>query len=214
MDKSNLAILIPAYNESTTIKKVILGAIEFGDVIVVDDGSTDGTREIASSCGAIVLSNSINLGYDGALAFGAKYIADNHYSFFITMDADGQHPTAFIAKFIALFENGHCLVVGNRNKFQRIAEFVFAKAINTKTNIKDPLCGMKGYSADLLREKGSFDTYGSVGTELMFYALAAKVKVANVCIPVADRIDAPRFSTLFRANIRIFRALILGVTKY
>lgn len=70
MDRSLLAVVIPAHNEERTVGEVVRGAIGYGTVIVVDDGSTDRTAELARAAGATVLSNSANLGYDGSIAVG------------------------------------------------------------------------------------------------------------------------------------------------
>ena len=88
----NLAI-IPALNESATIGKVIeaiLSEVEC-DILVVDDGSTDETANIASSYGAHVLSHPINLGVGSAIRSALNYSMKNNYKATVQVDADGQH---------------------------------------------------------------------------------------------------------------------------
>ena len=91
MKQAPLAVVIPAYNEAETIAAVVVGARQFGDVIVVDDGSRDGTADLARGAGAIVVSLGGNTGYEGALGAGVQHAIDERYEFALTMDADGQH---------------------------------------------------------------------------------------------------------------------------
>ena len=91
MDRSRVAIVIPAFNEEKTISKVVRAANKFGKSIVVNDGSKDNTGEIAKRSGAIVFMHKINLGYDAALNTGFKKAAKLKFDYIITLDADGQH---------------------------------------------------------------------------------------------------------------------------
>lgn len=92
-----LAILIPAYNEAAAIEKVIetlptkITGINAIDCIVVNDGSTDKTAEIAKTAGATVVSHIFNRGLGAALGTGFEYIRNKDYDCLITIDADGQH---------------------------------------------------------------------------------------------------------------------------
>ena len=70
MDKYQIAIVIPAFNEEATIFNVVQSVKKYGAVIVVDDASTDETKKIAKNAGAIVVSHQKNKGYDGALNSG------------------------------------------------------------------------------------------------------------------------------------------------
>ena len=68
-----LLIIIPALNEEKTIKKIIQKAKIFGDVLVVNDGSIDKTKNIAKKNGVSVISHNINLGYDQAINSGLEF---------------------------------------------------------------------------------------------------------------------------------------------
>jgi polyprenyl-phospho-N-acetylgalactosaminyl synthase len=86
-------VLVPAYNESATISIVVHDLRrQFGRVLCVDDGSTDGTAELARAAGAVVVRHPVNLGQGAALQTGFDYLlrftAVRHC---VTFDADGQH---------------------------------------------------------------------------------------------------------------------------
>ncbi len=96
-------IVMPAFNEAATIGEVISSIREANgsfDVIVVDDGSTDGTAVSARDAGARVLRLPFNLGIGGAVQAGFKYALDNGYEQLIQVDADGQHEPGEVCKLL------------------------------------------------------------------------------------------------------------------
>jgi len=96
LNSSRVAIVIPAFNESKMIASVVTGLSAYGVPIVVNDGSTDNTEQLARDAGAIVVSHTLNSGYDKAIASGlARAIAEG-FDFAITADGDGQHQPTYI----------------------------------------------------------------------------------------------------------------------
>lgn len=207
MERPRVAIIIPAYNESATIADVVKAAKSHGDVIVVDDSSSDETPSLAAAAGAIVVRHEVNRGYDGALNSGFSEAAGLKYDFLITLDADGQHDPALIEKYVDLSARGIPLVLGVRDSKARFAERVFGLYTRLRYGISDPLCGMKGYDRRVFESVGHFDSYGSIGTELMLRAVSKGFTFQQVPFHVRERADKPRFGRLFRANIRILEAM-------
>ena len=95
-----VCIIIPAFNEELSIGEVIFQSKKYGDIIVVDDGSTDKTVEVSKKYGAIVIYSKINMGYDKTVLKGINYALDKDYNYILIIDADGQHPSKSIPKFI------------------------------------------------------------------------------------------------------------------
>jgi glycosyltransferase involved in cell wall biosynthesis len=92
VDRSNVWIVIPAYNEGTVIGQVVRGAETLGHrILVVNDGSTDNTAQQAYEAGATVITHPINLGQGAALATGLEYAVLQQADYIATFDADGQH---------------------------------------------------------------------------------------------------------------------------
>ncbi len=92
---SKKVIVIPAYNEETTVADVVRQAALVADqVVVVDDGSRDRTCEVARGAGAVVLQHAVNRGLGGALGTGIAAALALGADFVVTMDADGQHRAA------------------------------------------------------------------------------------------------------------------------
>jgi glycosyltransferase involved in cell wall biosynthesis len=208
-----LAAVIPALNESGSIAEVVASVHAFADVVVVDDGSTDSTGKLARVAGAHVVTHAHNRGYDHALESGLMWAAEQGYKYAVTLDADGQHNTATISLFARELEAGADIVVGVRDCTQRWAEKLFALIATALWNIRDPLCGMKGYRLDLLRCAGRFDTYISVGTEFCIRAARSGCVIRQVPVPTKQRNGAPRFGSGLRANIHIVRAIWLGIVR-
>lgn len=213
MDRA-LAIVIPALNEAATIGRVVAALAGSGRVIVVDDGSSDATATIAAESGAEVVSHAANRGYDAALGSGFARAAELGSEYVITLDADGQHPGEMIAAFRRELEGGADLVLGVRDRLPRFSERLFARLTRLFFGIRDPLCGMKGYRTALYAALGHFDSYGSVGTELMLFAARSGARIVQLPLETRDRADAPRFDRTIRANIRILRAAVAGLARY
>ncbi|NLI14854.1 MAG: glycosyltransferase family 2 protein, partial [candidate division Zixibacteria bacterium] len=92
-----LLAIIPAFQAVSYIRGVIDSAKDrVSDILVVDDGSTDGTGEIAKSAGAIVVRHDSNRGKGAALKTGFAYAIEHDYEAVVTLDADGQHDPKYI----------------------------------------------------------------------------------------------------------------------
>ncbi|MDO8599088.1 MAG: glycosyltransferase family 2 protein, partial [bacterium] len=109
-------VVIPAYNEETTVAGVVRGVREFiPDVIAVDDGSTDATGERSRSSGADVVTHCVNRGLGAALGTGIAAALAAGADTIVTLDADGQHNPSDIAAVIAPIQAGFAdLVIGVR----------------------------------------------------------------------------------------------------
>jgi glycosyltransferase involved in cell wall biosynthesis len=214
MDRSRIGIIIPALNESATIAQVVKSAASRGIPIVVDDGSTDTTGDLAAAAGARVVCHESCRGYDQALNSGFARASALGCEYLITMDADGQHDPGVLSAFIRELDAGADAVIGIRDKRQRIAEHIFAWISKIKWTIRDPLCGMKAYRIGVYRELGHFDSYGSIGTELALFAARRGKRIAQVAVKTRDRVDQPRFGRRYQANKRIMRALWVSLSKY
>ena len=107
--------LIPAYNEARFIADVVNGALKHLPVVVVDDGSSDGTGGAAALAGAKVISHGRNQGKGKALLTGFDYAIRRGVDAAITLDADGQHDPDEIPLFIEAFRAGQGdIIIGQR----------------------------------------------------------------------------------------------------
>ena len=198
--------VIPAHNEAATIESVVRGCLAHAPVIVVDDGSSDNTGDLARAAGALVTRNDLGLGYDGAIERGFLRAAEEGFEAVVTLDADGQHDPALLPLFLEKLAAVD-LVIGIRPAPARLAERLFGLYTNRRHGVRDILCGMKGYRMELYQAHGCFDSTRSIGTELALWALRAGRSFAVLDVPVRPRLDRPRFGNRLRANWAILKAL-------
>jgi glycosyltransferase involved in cell wall biosynthesis len=115
---SDTVVFIPAWNEEESLPAVLEDLrreLPQADVLVVDDGSTDRTAEVALAHGAEVLSLGGNRGLPIGIASGYRWALDRGYAYCGRVDADGQHPAAELARLVARVREGDCdVAVGSR----------------------------------------------------------------------------------------------------
>lgn len=153
MDK--ILIIVPAYNEQAVIAstvdklEVFTSSNQAFDYLVIDDGSSDDTRQILKQTGANFVSHPINLGIGEPYKTGIKYGLENGYSKFINFDADGQHRLDNLDVLLAESEADY--VIGSRfvdckkpRTSRMIGSRLLSAAIKLKTGryIADPTSGL------------------------------------------------------------------------
>ncbi len=124
--------LIPAYNEARYIADVVKAALQYVPVVVVDDGSSDGTGATAALAGAKVIVHNTNQGKGKALNTGFEYAVARRVDAAITLDADGQHDPTEIPTFIAAFRAGQGdVIIGQRTFAQMPGKSRFGNTVGT-----------------------------------------------------------------------------------
>jgi len=146
--------LIPALNEADAIASVIRGVRHHvGMVLVIDDGSDDGTAEIAETAGAVCLRQPQHQGKGTALRAGLAHIANLEFSHVLFIDGDGQHLPEDIPSLIRIArETGADLVIGTRtfDRERMPAERYFSNRVGSRITswlvgceIRDSQCGFR-----------------------------------------------------------------------
>jgi len=118
LQKHNLCVIIPTYNNASTIEAVILGVLKYtNDIIVVDDGSTDYTSTVLQKFKAIdIIKYEKNIGKGWAIRMGFEKALSQGFDYAITIDSDAQHFPDDIPFFInELEKNPDSLIIGSRN---------------------------------------------------------------------------------------------------
>ena len=116
MANTKVLTLIPAWNEVDFIAPIVSATVSRYPLLVVDDGSTDATAQVAEDLGANVIGHSENKGKGLALQTGFNWAIENGFDAVITLDADGQHDPDEIQNFIEAYERcGADLIIGKRD---------------------------------------------------------------------------------------------------
>ncbi len=179
--EKQLLIIIPVYNEEESIGKLIEELKrehidDIGDILVINDGSTDNTKDIVKHHNIDILNKPINMGYGSTLQLGYKYASRNAYKYIIQMDGDGQHDVSNINIIYDLLKKKDCesercpdIVIGSRflgekNEMHvswlKMSAILFFKQIIklfTNKDITDPTSGLQGLNKD------AFDFYAIYG---------------------------------------------------
>lgn len=166
-------IVIPAYNEEAVIGEVISGIKRTEpemDILVVNDGSSDRTSEIAKSFDVKVIDIPYNIGYGGAIQTGFRFAVDYGYDYVITMDGDGQHDPESIRSLVEAIEMEKAdVVLGSRflggnyrmGLARRWGSWVFSWIANLYTGVKitDPTSGFLIYNRRAFTYLSKGDNY-------------------------------------------------------
>lgn len=194
-------VVIPAFNEAATVRDVALRARrQCPHVIVVDDGSTDGTSGVLAGLAVIVLRNEKNLGKAGSLCRGFERALAEGATGIITLDADGQHAPEEIPLFLASSQDDpKAFLLGARRRDQRktsfwrysanrVADFWIGLAAGV--SIDDSQSGFRLYPAALLRamdvphERSRSFVFES---EILIEAARRAMVIRNISITVIPR---------------------------
>ena len=210
MGRSRLAIVVPTRNEEKTIKKVIISLKKYGDILVVDDSSTDKTSSIIQNLQIKFIKNKIRLGYEGTVLKGIKYLLKKNYKYIATFDADGEHDPKFLLniKKIKNFD----LLIGKRKKFNRFSEYFFLFFVRLFFNVNDPLSGLRIYNTNILKKiklinENDFNTY------LIFKIKNQNGRIIHKPLNVKKRKDNSRLGNDLKVNLNIFISLFKVVLK-
>lgn len=118
MPERDTVVFIPAWNEERSLPAVLdelHAGLPGSDVLVIDDGSTDGTAAVAAERGAIVVSFGENRGLRTGIAAGYREAHERGYTYCGRVDADGQHPVAELRRLLEVVRSGACdVAVGSR----------------------------------------------------------------------------------------------------
>ncbi len=209
----SLVVLIPALNEVLTIGRIVrdVKAAVNGDVVVIDDASTDGTAEAARAAGAVVLPHTLRSGAWGAMRTGFRYAAAHGYEIAVTMDADGQHPADSVLSVVAPVESNQAdVVIGSclhRGSPARKFAWAFFRKL-AMLEIKDLTSGFRAYNRDAICALISADTglldYQDIGVLLCLQKRG--LKISETPVKMCPRISG--HSRVFSSWFAVFQYLV------
>jgi glycosyltransferase involved in cell wall biosynthesis len=193
-----VCIVVPSYQARRTLADVLEGLVATlpvtrEDVLVVDDGSTDGTAGVARDHGVRLASHTRNRGKGAALRTGLAEAAQLRYHAALTVDADGQHPPAAALRVLEASSDPNDLVLGIRdlaragaprpnqlsNRFSNLVLSGFARKW-----ISDTQCGLRRYPIAPVLSLGCRAGGYAFEAEVLLRAVAANVRIHEVPVDV------------------------------
>jgi glycosyltransferase involved in cell wall biosynthesis len=209
--------LIPCLNEEAAIGPVVVGVHQYIDrILVVDDGSSDGTARTARANGAEVLQHPVPMGKGGALADGFRRARDEGFAWALTLDGDGQHAPGDIPKFFrAAEESQAALIVGNRmssaQSMPAVRRWVnqwMSRRLSRLAGreLPDSQCGFRLVRLDAWNRLNLHTRHFEIESEMLMGFIKAGHEVVFVPVEVIYKSEQSKIHPL-RDTIRWFRWL-------
>ena len=211
---------MPAYNEERSIASMVVGAKNYVDqVVVVDDGSTDRTAEIAESAGAYVVRHDRNGGYGAALRTIFETARDLGADKMVIIDSDGQHDPEEIPKLLQPLSSGADLVIGSRfynGHGQNIPAYRKAgmKVLDIATDVvggikvTDSQSGFRAYSRRAIDCLRIDDDGMSASSEILLQAKDNRLKVDEVEIHCSYNVERASTENPVSHGVRVLVSLL------
>jgi glycosyltransferase involved in cell wall biosynthesis len=215
--------IVPALNESATIATVVAGLRDLDldpDVLVIDDGSVDGTARAAAAAGARVTRLPFNLGIGGAVQAGYIYAQRHGYEIAVQVDGDGQHLPAEVARLVDVVARGDAdLVIGSRFLddggyrppfARRLGIRIFGRVLSTatQTRLSDTTSGFRAASP---RAIGLFARHYPADypeVESILIASRAGLRVREVPVRMSPRLGGRSSITPLRSGYYVIKVLL------
>lgn len=190
-----IALVIPTYNNRSTLRRIVEQSLQTGlDVLVVNDGSTDGSMETIAGLPIARRELMPNRGKGVAIRAAAEWADQNRYTHLITLDADGQHEPAEALRFIEkIKQNPHSIVIGKRNfegtatpgssQFGRKFSNFWVK-VSTGVSVPDSQSGFRAYPVEALRRIYCFSRRYNYEVEILVRGIWAGLEIQTVDITV------------------------------
>jgi hypothetical protein len=223
-----LLVVVPAFNEASNLARVVedLGrTIAAADILVVNDGSTDGTNELLPSLGVAWLTMSQRLGVGGAVRAGIRYATQSGYEYVVRVDGDGQHRACDIARLLAPVVAGRAdaamgsrfLARGSVRGIRRMSQSTLAACLSLLTGrrVTDPTSGFWLFGPRALRLLGRHHPAGYAEPELVLLLSRNGLRVVEVPIRTRPRLSGRTSLTAARAALALARtALALVIVPF
>ena len=216
MGKSEIIILIPSFNELQSLKNILPILKLNYDFIVINDCSTDKTKEYLKKKKIKHINNKKQLGYEKTIIRGIKFIISKlkKKKYIITFDADNQHKINDIKKFENLIKKKKIdFLIGQRITFNRKLEKIISIIFKFKFKLQDPLSGFKMYNINLLKKHENTLKEGFYLVDLALLLTQKTKNYKNIIININQRTDKPKIGNSLQVNLKLIKIIFFLIFK-
>ena len=212
-------IIIPAYNEAKSLKNVIehlKRTCPQYDYVIINDGSTDGTKEICIENNYHVINHPVNRGLSKAMQTGMNYALKNGYDMAMQFDADGQHLPEYIEAMVNCMEKENCdIVIASRfygvkmpARMRTLGGKMISAAIwlTTGKKLTDPTSGMRLYRRNIVRLFANDITHAPEPNTIA-YLIRMGADVREVKVEMEERKEGKSYLTPVNASKYMIKVL-------
>ncbi|MFA6911402.1 MAG: glycosyltransferase family 2 protein [Candidatus Cloacimonadaceae bacterium] len=219
-DTGKVIVALPAFNEEKHVADVVSRAKRFADVVVVlDDGSTDGTARVARQAGAEVIQHPTNRGYGATMQDILSSVRGTDFNVLVTLDSDGQHYPEDIPKLVDPIQDGADLAIGRRDGsvipfYRRVGGTVLSvfTYILSGAKVRDSQSGFRAYSQKAVELIKPAENGMSVCSEIIGIASRAGLKIVEVPIDVVYLEDSSTYNP-WRHGLYVLWRIIVMLTR-
>ena len=214
MRRHEVAIIVPCYNEKETIIKVYKRIKKYGKILIVDDCSIDDTQKILIKKKIKFLKNKKNIGYESSIIKGMKHVLRNwkKVKFIITIDADDELSSQSVPLLLkSLLKNNFDIMVGSRNKLNRISEYFLKLIFNLKFDVKDPISGLKIYRTKVIKKIVNLISKNFFLVDILIISYYKNFSIGSSSIFVNKRKGKPRVGNNLLVNMKIFNIIFNSI---
>lgn len=198
---------LPVYNEARHLDEVLPEVLRYSpDVLVVNDGSTDGTADLLRRYPTIqVLAHAKNEGYGAALRDAFRFAIDHDFEILVTIDCDGQHQPSLIPELAAAADDAD-IVSGSRYlkafdpsarppEDRRRINRELTRELNRRLGLRltDAFCGFKAYRVEALRKLRITETGYAMPLQVWVQAVRCVLRIQEVAVPLIYLDEARAF---------------------
>jgi glycosyltransferase involved in cell wall biosynthesis len=225
---ARVLVIVPAHDEQESLPRTLSELAEAApgmDVLVVDDGSRDGTAAVAAAHGVRLVRHAVNLGVGGALQTGMRWAVEHGYDIGVQLDADGQHDPAWLEAVVAPVRDGRCDVcIGSRyvaatgyraSRARRLGMVLFSGLVSLvlRRRITDTTSGFRAYARPVM-DVCRHDFPKDFPDAPLLIALARRgFRLEEVPVEMRERVAGTSFYTAGKALYYPYKNLLASLME-